>query len=487
MAEAVTAALSDVPGGSPDELRAAVDTLAIVDPLAWGYNDVCATAAQACEMATAATITCPPGGNSPGQLLGELANLVLDGTCTVGILVGSEAVYGRRKAMKENLALDWTPMVGKPDRMKGQRPLSNDLERRHGMFAPVQCYPLYETAIRAASGRSVQEHETFVGTFMARNSAVAAKNPYAWFPTEWTAKQVTTVEADNRMICYPYPKRMNAIMEVDMSAALVVMSNVEADRRGIPRSAQMAFLGGASCVDAWTPTERPSLQSSPAIAAAIAQSLSFANIDINDVDRFDFYSCFPSAVQMGAEAAHVAIDDPRGLSVTGGLAYAGGPGNSYSVHSMATMLGLLRNSADSDQPIHTGLVTSLGMTATKHAVSILSNDPARVGAAEHRYVKVVLEPHHMTGPELVDAPTGEGTIEAYTIEYGRTGEPERTILVIKMDDGTRTVANGTCSADEVRALTDTEGVGRRVRVVGAPQPPDGEERGPNRAELLDTP
>ena len=72
---------------------------------------------------------------------------------------------------------------------------------------------------------------------MAAHAAVAKDNPYAWFQNGWSAEEITTVTADNRWICFPYPKRMNAIMDVDQAAAVVVMSSDEADRRQIPVSA----------------------------------------------------------------------------------------------------------------------------------------------------------------------------------------------------------------------------------------------------------
>ena len=81
---------------------------------------------------------------------------------------------------------------------------------------------------------------------MARFSAVAAKNPYAWFPVERSPEEFTTVSASNRWICFPYPKLMNAIITVDLAAALVLMSEAEADRRGIPPCRRVAFLAGAS-------------------------------------------------------------------------------------------------------------------------------------------------------------------------------------------------------------------------------------------------
>jgi acetyl-CoA C-acetyltransferase len=482
MAEAIAAALGDLPAGvDPGAVAAAVDHLACVDPLAWGYTELCeVTASHAGLPAGVTGLTVPPGGNSPGDLLGRLANLVAEGSCTVAVLAGSEAVYGRRRARKEGITLEWTPFEGHRDFVKGQRPITNELEQRHGLTQPSQCYPLFEIAQRAAARRTPAEHERFLGELMARNSAAAAGNPYAWFPVAYTPQEITTVGPDNRMISFPYPKRMNAIMEVDLAAAVVVMSNLEADRLGIPRRQQVAFLGGASAVDAWTPTERPSLTSSPALRAAAAAALGEARLTTSEIDRFDLYSCFPSAVQMGAEAIGVAPDDPRGLSITGGLAYAGGPGNSYALHSLAAATSLLRTGA-----ARTALVTALGMTSTKHAVAILSTEAELVARAGHHHHKVAMPEADVTGPALADAPSGPGTVETYTVEYGRDGEAVRTVYVVRMADGTRTVANGACTAEEVELLTTTEAVGAPVQVTGGVRDDTG-SLGPNLAVLSAT-
>ncbi len=49
-----------------------------------------------------------------------------------------------------------------------------------GIYLPVQVYPMFETALRAAAGRDPDEHLVRVSELWARFSAVAAKNPYAW-------------------------------------------------------------------------------------------------------------------------------------------------------------------------------------------------------------------------------------------------------------------------------------------------------------------
>ena len=62
------------------------------------------------------------------------------------------------------------------------------------------------------------------------------------------------------------------------------------------------------------------------------------------------------------------------LTVTGGLTFAGGPGNNYVTHALATMLGRLR--AD---PGANGLVTGNGYYLTKHSLTVLGTRAPRHG------------------------------------------------------------------------------------------------------------
>ena len=80
-------------------------------------------------------------------------------------------------------------------------------------------------------------------------------------------------------------------------------------------------------------TEREDLHSSPAIRFAARAALDATGAGIDDVAHLDVYSCFPSAVQIGCR--ELGIDpfaDARPLTVTGGLTFAGGPGNNYVTH-----------------------------------------------------------------------------------------------------------------------------------------------------------
>ncbi len=74
----------------------------------------------------------------------------------------------------------------------------------------------------------------------------------------------------------------------------------------------------------------------------------------------------------------IADDDPRPLTVTGGLPYFGGPGNNYTTHSIAAMVELLRDNRGSS-----GLVTGVGMHMTNHSFAIYSSTPHDINKVPH--------------------------------------------------------------------------------------------------------
>jgi acetyl-CoA C-acetyltransferase len=472
MADAVNRAAADA--GDPGLIQEA-DVLACVEPVSWGYEDLGARVGHLAGVTGPAspqpplTLGVPPGGDSPCELLNEVATRIVEGDVRIALLCGADAMYSRRRARKEGVELEargWPPSA-KRDLLGGQRALTNGLEARHGLVAPIQCYPLYENALRAEAGQGIDEHRRLLGELMATHAAVAKDNPYAWFQDGWSAEEITTVTTDNRWICFPYPKRMNAMMEVDQAAAVIIMSSDEADRRHIPSERRVTFLGGGSAHDGWTPTERASLSASPAYRSASSTAFEHAGLYPTEVDFFDLYSCFPCAVELAMKVLSLTIDDPRPRTVTGGLAYAGGPGNNYSTHALAAAVDRLRSTS-----AKVGYVSALGMTATKHAVSILSTDPARILAASGQATSMVPVADKVNfGPALVDEPAaGSATVESYTVEFDRSGQPSRSMFVLRLGDGRRSVANG--ALDQAAQLIVEEGVGKKgwveAGVDGAP-------------------
>jgi acetyl-CoA C-acetyltransferase len=111
---------------------------------------------------------------------------------------------------------------------------------------------------------------------------------------------------------------------VDQAAALIMTSVGEARGLGIPESKWVYLHGCADGHDHWHVSDRNDLHSSPAIRWGAKKAMEMAGKTLDDVQFFDLYSCFPSAVEIGCQEIGLAEDDPRGLTVTGGLAFFGG-------------------------------------------------------------------------------------------------------------------------------------------------------------------
>ncbi len=258
------------------------------------------------------------------------------------------------------------------------------------------------------------------------------------------------------MVSFPYPKLMNANDRVDQGAALILCSVGAARAAGVPEGQWVFPLSGADAHDHWFLSHRQDLRSSPAIAEAGRRALSLAGVGIDDIAHVDLYSCFPCAVQIAARELGLALDDPgRSLTVTGGLGFAGGPGNNYVSHSIATMAARLR--AD---PGSIGLVTGLGWYATKHAVGLWSTTPPVAGFRHERpQPSVDLLPQRTPAGDY----EGDATIETYTVVHDRDGRPELGILALLTPDQRRTWGNVT-DPDDMAGLMEQEGCGRKVRL-----------------------
>jgi acetyl-CoA C-acetyltransferase len=399
------------------------------------------------------------GGNTPQWLITRTAEGIANGEYDAVLLAGSEALASQKKA-RESVDPPSDPdaalLDGTADPVLGTDRFGlGEAEQSIRLFLPIHVYPMFESAMAAEAGRTFEEQRHFIARFMARNSAVAAKHPYAWFPTEATAEELATVTADNRMTAEPYTKRMNAIMQVDQGAAVVITSLAVARELGLADQA-IHIWSGADATEVWCPVQRPDLAHSPGIRAAGGAALDAAGIGIDEVDHLDFYSCFPSAVQAGADALGVAIDDPRGLTVTGGLAYFGGPGNNYPMNAVATTVGLLREGGG------LGLCTGLGWYTTKHSVGVYGADPAPEGfrRGDTSADQAAIDASEL--PVTLDA-SGPATVVASTVIYNREGEVATVPVFADLPDGRRIAANA--HEDELAALAGVSLVGRTVQLV----------------------
>ena len=380
MADAARAAAADT--GLGDKLWGAIDNVTTVrfitdspdsGRLPFGrYPNAAKTLANMLGANPSKTCYGPTGGNTPQMLVNHTAELIAQGDTDVALVAGSECFGTLMRALGQGKQLPWhdeNPGGTRID-IGSEKAGVTETEKRHKLQFPVNIYPMFENAIRGAKGRSVKDHQLAVGRLMAPFTEVAAKHPQAWFPVARTAEEIATPTDDNRYVGFPYTKYMNAIMQVDQAAAVVMMSVGKARELGVPSSKWVFLHGCADANDLWFPTERVNFHSSPAIRMMGRKAFAMSGWKIGDIDYFDLYSCFPSAVQIGRDELGIAEDDPRPLTVTGGLPYFGGAGNNYVMHSIATMMDKLRA-----KPGTKGLCTSNGWYVTKHGLGLYSTTP----------------------------------------------------------------------------------------------------------------
>jgi acetyl-CoA C-acetyltransferase len=452
--EVARAAVADC--GNTDILRC-IDELDVVRSLSWHYDDL--------PGELAAALGLPPGerklsgmsGTGPQRFLCDAAQAILQGQRRAVLVSGGEALATIKRAMKAGAPLDWPQARSKPE-YPFEDP-AHPSERRHDIRQAYTTFAILDSARRAHLGMTPEENRRQEAEMMARLSAQAAANPLAWFRKAHSADSLFDLSDNDRMVATPFSKNTMAFMDVDMAAALVVTSHGLADELNIP-VAQRIYLHGWG-YDKSPPyiAQRAELFHSPAMRAASGQALAMAGVTPAELDFLDLYSCFASNVNFTRDALGIADEDPRALTVTGGLPYFGGPGNNYTTHAIATMVELLRNN-----PRSKGLVTAVGMHMTNHSFAVYSSEPREPNAiSQHRPGSGNPDIGNLeTGiREIVDNASGPAVIAGYTVLHGKA-DPY-ALAICELEGGARCYAR--CDdAGVVNAMQQEEWVGREIHL-----------------------
>jgi acetyl-CoA C-acetyltransferase len=399
------------------------------------------------------------GGNTPQALVNEAAERIADGKNKFVLLVGAEFLGALMKQIQgghvEALQAHQIDDDELPAMFGDGRPGCSPQEAAHGLAFPSNVYPMFENAFRASMGQSLEQHARTMGELFAPLSKVAAQNPYAWFRTEHSVEDLITVTPQNRMVGFPYPKYLNAIIQVDQSAGVIMASYEHAKSLGIADDKMVFLHGCADTIEKWNILDRVNYHSSPAMAVGIEEAFAMAGKTSANMDFFDLYSCFPIAVRMAARELGLAHNDPCGLTLTGGHPYFGGPGNNYTMHAIAEAFHRCVR-----EPETFGFVNANGWFLTKHAFGIYSTTPVDGKWARRQKADYQSKIDALQGPTVTETPEGPATIEAYTVIHAREGM--RMGIVIGRDSsGARFVAN--TPKGDVAMMVDLEsreGVGR---------------------------
>ena len=443
------------------DLAGQVDTLAVTrtweDSVPFGYphghnENLPGTIARDLNIAPAFACYEREGGQSPQKLVSEMAARIHAGNVEIALVTGGEAFGAGRLSKKKEISIDWSDASDLPfeDRAVEER-LLNRTEIKHGMIAPAYFYGLIENAIAHREGRTRTQHRAAMSKLFAEFSIVAESNPFAQFPAHRTEEFLATPSKDNFEFVDPFLKWHVAQDAVNMGAAVLLMSEEKADELGIAQAKRVYLHGSGDAYDSLL-SERLVLDRAWAMDIALNRALDAAGKSASDISVFDLYSCFPCAVFCSTSVLGVDWQtDRRALTVTGGLPYAGGPGNNYSLHGIAAIISNLRKT-----PGSFGLVLANGGWMTKEAAGVYSTErpaefiPVAPAAVQTELMEINPEP-------------GEGVLESYTVVHGRGG-PKQGIAFGKTANGSRFLANA--DADALVQLREEESqIGRKVTVV----------------------
>jgi acetyl-CoA C-acetyltransferase len=236
------------------------------------------------------------GGQSPVTALVEIAERIARGETGAGLVLGAEAISNTRHLSTQGETRDWAEHDEGEIEDRGSARMLAALGIRHGIVSAPIAYALLENPRRARLGLSRENYRAAMGELFAPFSAVAAENPYSSAASEpLSADEIATVTPKNRMIADPFPLKVVARDQVNMGAAILVMSADAARKAGVPED-RWVYIHGASQATEPDILERADPGAYAAAQAALDAALGAAGKSIDAVEVLDFYSCFPIAV-----------------------------------------------------------------------------------------------------------------------------------------------------------------------------------------------
>ena len=439
-------------------LLRSVDAVHAVHCASWAYDDFPGRIAQRLGLEVAYSEMSILAGTSGQRMIAHAAERMLRGESEVAMIVGAEALATKKVLLDGGEEPGWSHPA--PDGSQPAIDLSewtSATEFAHRLLAPSLTFALLDSARRAATGTASAAYRAEQAELFAKLNAVAADNPHAWLPTRRNAAEIATPTEHNRMISSPYTKYMVAIMNVDMAAAVILTTHGRADELHIPQDRRVYLRGWSFGRDSTHIAERAFLNASPAMVEVSRSALGHAHLDLDDINYFDLYSCFPASVTFATDALGLQATDPRALTVTGGLPYHGGPSSNYTTHAVAEIVDQLRHSGGN------AVVSGVGMHMTKHSWAVYSQTPGPVEPPDYQAVQDRIDRHEPFHVEEQLDKTTIGRIAASSVTHDRTGSPISAAVIVDLGSRTRAYARS-ADPDTIALVEQCEPVGLPVRL-----------------------
>jgi len=423
----------------------------------WDYADPCRLIAERFG-ASHATTEIAEVGVLQTTLFGRACQAIAEGEAEIMLVTGAEARYRAQRAKIAGIDAPLTqqaPGTAPDSVIAPAGEIISQAEIQSYLAMPVGQYAMVENALRHAEGQTLDAHRDEVARLWSRMSEVAADNPDAWTRERVSPETIRDADAQsgNRMLAFPYTKLHNSQWNVDQAAGLIFCSAARAEALGVARERWVFPLAVAESNYMLPMTQRRELHRCPGFAEAGKAVLEQAACTIADIAHMELYSCFPVAVR--AQLRELGISPERQHTVTGGMAFGGGPLNNFVLQALAKMVKVLR--AD---PGSLGLVTAVSGVLTKQGASLWSTEPRGQGFAFRDVSEATRA--QIEAVEVVAGLTGHAQIAGYTVLF-EGDAAARAVLLCDLPDGRRTLV--VCHDPQLASrMTEAEFCGRSVEI-----------------------
>lgn len=422
MARALEAAADDA---GTRALLPAVDRIAVPRGT-WSYPDPGRLVAGQVG-ATAARTLLAEIGVPQQSLVTRALQALAAGASEVAVVVGGEA---RRWARAPDAAETAQPGAA-PDELDTREPeFIAEPEVAAGVVVPpaVQ-YALIERALCHHEGLADDGPRgaaaMAIAGLWARCNAVARDNPAAAFPDPRTAESIATPGPGNRPLALPYNKWHASQWTVDQAAALLLCTAGAARRLGVPTDRWVFPLVALDANHSVSLSRRRHLHRWPAMAVLGRAAAARIGRPLDEVEVADVYSCFPAAVRV--QQRELGLPTGGTPTVTGGMAFAGGPFNNYVYQATAAVVPRLR-----EEPGRLGMVTTVCGLLTKPGLAVWS---ARPDGRPPLMDDLATEAAAATPTaDVLAGHRGPATVASYTVTYDGT-TPARVAVIADVGAG----------------------------------------------------
>ncbi len=383
------------------------------------------------------------------NLINTACDKIQNGEINASLILGGESRFKILRSSIENKEYIETPLNTNPDIYdKSPEKLQLDIEEKELGSMAVGYYAILESAFRFMLQNNHDDHSNYLSEIYSGYSKIAAINKDGWIEQSLDKKVIKTESKKNLRQAFPYNKYHCTSWNVNQACAIIICSEDIADKLNIPSDKRVYPLASSENNHMISTLQRPNLIEPVGMHLAAKFIMDICNENNLIPNLYDLYSCFPVAIQMFAKS--LKLNDIKDKTVTGAMPFAGGPLNSYVLHSTAKLIEKLRENNG------VGIVTGVSGMMTKQSYALWSKNPC----IDFRYEDCTKKASEIELPvKLSDKKNGSGKIIGYTILI--KDNTNKAIIFVDTDDKKRKLITST-NKNIIKEMQNTEWVGKRI-------------------------